>query len=516
MTNSQGTSTFIYDSLNRRKKYIDMFGDTVIYTYDSVGNFKTIKYPGNHIVQYYYDSANLMTQVIDCLGNIYSYTYDSRGKLKRLTYPNGAICDYSYNSAGQLDTIVNRFLNPASIINKSVFSYDANGQRISEQRQGPIPFHLTASSFSYKYGPDDRLLSDSLTKYVNDNNGNRTADSSVASYNFSVDNLLSSLTSTSGTTSFHYDGLDNRIERKKGGNIRRYILDLSSNLSKVLMEKDSTGNIKATYIYGLGLLAFIDSANNVYYPHFDAQYNTVALSDDSAHITDTYTYDPFGIMLKHTGNSKQPFTFLGEYGVQMEDSVLYYIRARYSDAKNGRFLSKDPIPGSLINPQSLNKYVYSLNNPINSWDITGLCIENQQVSQNSFITFSSGTRTDINTYPLVNSNTSSYSNITNSSRDYSMEVTDFATTFGSLVSKPNSNSANLFSGLGVIAALVDDTNPNKNIVDRYANALIEPYVTFALIQSYSPFSPFNCNNFLFNYNNNPLFNCNYTQVYHNL
>ena len=101
----------------------------------------------------------------------------------------------------------------------------------------------------------------------------------------------------------------------------------------------------------------------------------MALSDDSANITDTYTYDPFGTMLTHTGTTKQPFTFLGEYGVQQEDTSLYFIRARYYDAANGRFLSKDPFPVSLINPQTLNRYIYGGDSPINNYDFSGLNFE---------------------------------------------------------------------------------------------------------------------------------------------
>src|ERR1700691_2460567 len=38
----------------------------------------------------------------------------------------------------------------------------------------------------------------------------------------------------------------------------------------------------------------------------------------------------------------------------------------------GRFMSPDPLGGHLENPQSLNKYVYGLNNPLTNTDPTGL------------------------------------------------------------------------------------------------------------------------------------------------
>lgn len=52
-------------------------------------------------------------------------------------------------------------------------------------------------------------------------------------------------------------------------------------------------------------------------------------------------------------------------------SNLYFLRARYYDPELGRFISRDPIKGTLTNPQSQNPYAYSLNNPVNYSDPSG-------------------------------------------------------------------------------------------------------------------------------------------------
>lgn len=49
-----------------------------------------------------------------------------------------------------------------------------------------------------------------------------------------------------------------------------------------------------------------------------------------------------------------------------------YFEARYFGSSMGRFLSPDPVGGSLANPQTLNKYAYVLNNPLTNTDPTGL------------------------------------------------------------------------------------------------------------------------------------------------
>jgi RHS repeat-associated protein len=143
-------------------------------------------------------------------------------------------------------------------------------------------------------------------------------------------------------------------------------------LSQVLQEQNSNGDVKVNYIFGLGLIASIDSADNIIYYHFNADGNTTLLTDDSSNVTDTYSYEPFGSILNHTGSAIQPYCFLGKYGVQVESDGRYYIRARYYDAIAGRFLSKDLYPFSIDNLQTLNRFVYGLNNPLLLRDVTGL------------------------------------------------------------------------------------------------------------------------------------------------
>jgi RHS repeat-associated protein len=54
-------------------------------------------------------------------------------------------------------------------------------------------------------------------------------------------------------------------------------------------------------------------------------------------------------------------------GVQITppaSSGLYYLRARYYDPLTGRFTQMDPFPGILSWPDTLNPYLYTLNNPV--------------------------------------------------------------------------------------------------------------------------------------------------------
>jgi len=53
------------------------------------------------------------------------------------------------------------------------------------------------------------------------------------------------------------------------------------------------------------------------------------------------------------------------------ETESYYLRARYYSPKTGTFNRIDPYAGNFQDPQSLHKYLYCHNNPINNIDPTG-------------------------------------------------------------------------------------------------------------------------------------------------
>jgi RHS repeat-associated protein len=116
-----------------------------------------------------------------------------------------------------------------------------------------------------------------------------------------------------------------------------------------------------------------------YYYHADSLGSVSELTDANGEVAQSYRYDAFGSIVQGSGNVQNPFTYTGrEFD---PETGLYYYRARYYDAKTGRFESRDPLfqfigsyrPGALRFYDELrNNYLYVANNPILLADPTGL------------------------------------------------------------------------------------------------------------------------------------------------
>jgi RHS repeat-associated protein len=71
-----------------------------------------------------------------------------------------------------------------------------------------------------------------------------------------------------------------------------------------------------------------------------------------------------------------------------EDVQLFYFNARWYDKDVGRFISEDPLWGSIFDPQSLNRFAYGRNNPYKYTDPTGMFNLNTGEEENPYSGFS--------------------------------------------------------------------------------------------------------------------------------
>lgn len=366
-----GTSTFVYDALNRLTSYTDPFGKTVSYTYDAAGRLKYLTYPGNKVVEYDYDYAGRLKYVSGTwIGNI-EYIYDSTGRLKQIDRGNGTKVVYEYDASSNLIELSEQ-KSDGSYIAHYTYTPDPVGNytQINAQVE-PITAPLSAQNATYENNDLNQITSDGENTYTYDNNGNRKtrAGSGITTtYSWDYENRLTAISGAGTSASYKYDALGNRIEKTMQATTTRYVLDINAPLPKVLAETDTNGNITAYYIYGLGLTQKIEANGTKYYYHFNHRGDTVAITDDQQNITAKYAYDEYGKQLIKNGLTANPFTFLGQLGVMEEGWGLYYMRARYYDSFVGKFLSEDPLG---FGGGDWNTYAYAGGNPVMNVDPGG-------------------------------------------------------------------------------------------------------------------------------------------------
>lgn len=367
MTDSLGATTWQFDLLNRLTSVTDPYGQTVANGYDPNGNRVSLTYPGNKVVNYGFDALNRMITLTNWLNGVVIYTYDSRGNSIAATNANGTTASYAYDVADRLVALTNA-ASDASVIAAYAITLDAVGNHTQATHNQPLFPILPNQTNNYAYNSDNRLVTIDGQTVTHNANGDLTR-SGTNSYAYDFEDRLVQL---SLTNTFTYDSLGNRLARTVNEQTRRFVLDRMGALTQVLVENDANNSPVAYYVYGLGLAHRISSSGTFAAYHFNIQGSTVALTDSSGKVTDSYAYDSFGVMGNSDGASPQPFRYLGQYGIVDDSTGLLYARARYFSPQLGRFLSKDPITGNDSDCQSLNRYIYALNRPISFHDASGL------------------------------------------------------------------------------------------------------------------------------------------------
>jgi RHS repeat-associated protein len=187
----------------------------------------------------------------------------------------------------------------------------------------------------------------------------------LRSYTYDHANRLTQVVSGTLTTGFTYNGAGDRVAKTVDSVETWYTLDPAAGLTQVLQE--TTGGQTTSYLYGHDLLAQYDSGTWAYHVN-DGLGSVRQLVDPTGQVVQGYSFSPFGVPLGESGG--EPYGFTGE---QWDASAgLVYLRARYYDVGTGRFISKEPLSGFVTRPQSLNRWVYVKNNPVNRRDPTGL------------------------------------------------------------------------------------------------------------------------------------------------
>ncbi len=394
------TTSYTYDDLNRLDTVTDPIGGVYDHNYDANGNRESLLFPNGVATTYAYNAKNQLLNIstVNNAGTTlvsFAYTLAPTGNRTKIVEHDGITRNYAYDNLYRLtDEHVRQGTAPdAPTAWRNQFAYDPVGNRLEQLRQTE---NGTPQPVVYTYDERDRLLTENgisgPVTYGWDANGNQTAKSGAdgATYTWNIENRLVRVELVGGTIVEHdYDVDGTRIRTRTNSLIgppaqEEYLVDpwhhTSWNgglrLSQVIAEAVETGEFTAFHVRGDDLLATlrpaIGDAARLVPRHFHAEgIGTVrAVSDESGAGVDRYSFEAFGALAAQSSDDSNAYLFAGE--ARDRTSGLDYFRSRWLDPQTARFEGADTFFGHLMRPTSLHKYKYSLNNPVDYADPSGL------------------------------------------------------------------------------------------------------------------------------------------------
>jgi RHS repeat-associated protein len=291
----------------------------------------------NYHWRYEYDGLNRLTyacsdwdtDTASCVGDAFDYSYDGAGNLLSFSRWDEAgaqveTVSFVYNSANQIACL------------------DGGGNGLCGD-------------------PDD-------VAYSYDAYGNLTSDG-MKTYTYDAENRLVSVSDGVSTASYAYNGDGDRVSQTVDGVTTSYVLDTAAPLTLVLAE--TTGTETIYNLHGLDLVAQNDGASTEYFA-YDGLGSVRQMLDSGGSVLFAQVFDPYGNPYASAGTNNTIFGFTGE---QEDSNGLIFLRARYYDPKQGRFLQQDPEKGYPTQALSFNPWLYVFANPINHQDPSGICLD---------------------------------------------------------------------------------------------------------------------------------------------
>jgi len=357
-------------------------GARFTYVFDADGRTSYVANPQAQRATWSYDAASRVTGIHFANTTRASYLYDNADRLLRvanLSSTSTTLSSFSY----ALDAVGNRLRVVESSGNRVTWTYDNTYQLKNEQRSGSNSYNIT-----YTFDPvGNRLVlinggvrttstydaANELTKsqatagittYTSDAAGNlltsRNPSNQRTTNTWDFENRLTQVSLPTGIVdTLTYNGDGQRVQKQDSTGTTRHLWDGQN----ILVETDGSNIIQVVYtlqpvVYG-NVISQRRSGTTAFYL-FDGLGSTTQLASSAGSVTDSYLYDSFGNILT-SGTTTNPFQHVGEVGYYYNADVKWsYLRARYYDPANGRFLSRDPqylTNPSLVDDSTLYRYV---------------------------------------------------------------------------------------------------------------------------------------------------------------
>ena len=157
-----------------------------------------------------------------------------------------------------------------------------------------------------------------------------------------------------------------------------YVNDVNRAYAETLMEYQADGSAASIYEYGIQRLSYTDTGSQELFTYlYDGRGSVSNLTSQSGASVLSYVYDAYGMSTAYnstdgnnpTSGTGNPYSYNGEY--TDPDTGFQYLRSRYYNSQTGSFLTEDSYSGSILEPLSQNRYIYTGNNPVNLADPGG-------------------------------------------------------------------------------------------------------------------------------------------------
>lgn len=373
-------------------------------TFDAMGRARSMVYPGPNpeTVNLTYNGQGLL----ETLGTFVSgASYNAAGQLTNVQFGNGSSTTYSYDPDNARITDIDTTHSGASRQDLH-YTYDNVGNVLTMQD------NVRAETTTYNYDDLDRLLTASANgsnpysySWEYDELGRmltRTVGTTLNTYEYTDVNHVHARTKWNGQLQFAYDpngnmqqlygdvqtfDVENRLIRTAGGTTISFVYNgdgqrVSKTVSGTggyttyyvgryyeVKDPDSGNDVIYKYYYFGSQRVAMKVDNTIYYLRGDHLGSTSVVLDNAGAVYSRRTYYPYGEVRTQQGSAlPTDFTFTGQ---RFDVGELMDYGAREYDTTHAQFIQPDSIVPNPLDPQSLNRYSYVRNNPVNQIDPTG-------------------------------------------------------------------------------------------------------------------------------------------------
>jgi RHS repeat-associated protein len=312
-----------------------------------------------------------------------TYTYDALGNVTRIVDASATssakTVDYGYDDLSRLTSATATNVASGQSTYSQTFAYDAIGNLTS----GPAGTYLYAGNQGSSYANPHAATSVGGTTLTYDENGNLLTKGSWLTNTWDYQNRLTQSIAGSVTSTYAYDPSGTRVRSADGTTTTRYPTDLYNTDGTTPTKHIAAGGNTVATITGSNASAVAR------YVHTDHLTGASVVTSSSAAQDELLDYYPYGgVRIDQKAGS---FSEQRKYAGHELDAAtgLSYMGARYYDSSAARFLSQDPLfqaignagevkliskldqEAVLSDPQLLNSYSYSRNNPMLYRDADG-------------------------------------------------------------------------------------------------------------------------------------------------